>query len=196
MSQLGVQNPPPILNFPTDLVLVYDSVAQQFVTVPLGSIIQYTLINTLTASASTSLVDTTSIRTAYNDYMIVFDNLIPATNAVHLEMQVQSGGTFQTTGYLNSAGAVTTYIDITQTATLGNIAGGGLSGRLTIHNVNGTTTVKQVTGTVTYETNTSTAAAATTAGWWNGGNGAVTGLQFLMSSGNITSGTIKIYGLL
>jgi len=32
------------------------------------------------------------------------------------------------------------------------------------------------------------------AGYWNGGNGAVDGFQFDFSSGNITSGVIRVYG--
>jgi hypothetical protein len=40
----------------------------------------------------------------------------------------------------------------------------------------------------------STNIGGNTSGYWNGGNGAVDGFQVLMSSDNITSGTIKIYG--
>jgi len=38
-------------------------------------------------------------------------------------------------------------------------------------------------------------AGAITNGYWNGGNGAITGFQVFFSSGNLASGSIKVYGL-
>jgi hypothetical protein len=61
------------------------------------------LLNTLTASSSASLSDTTSFTSAYSAYLLVMENLIPATNAVSLELQLQAAGVFQTTGYLAQA---------------------------------------------------------------------------------------------
>ena len=57
------------------------------------------LLNTMTASNSAFLSDTTSLTSTYAHYDIVFTNLIPTTNAVTCEILLHSGGTFQTTGY-------------------------------------------------------------------------------------------------
>ena len=195
MAQLGIQNPPATTSLPTDFALVYDSIVGQFIDVPLGSILGSVLLNTLTANNSVSLSDTASIRTAYNDYMIVFENIVPATNNVHFELLVQSGGIFQVTGYLNNAGGITTYLDLNQGATLSNTAGIGFSGRVRIYNVNSITANKLVTIEATFN-NGGAANAVAGGGWWNGGVTPVTGFQFVMSAGNISTGTIKIYGLL
>ena len=151
------------------------------------------LLNTVPASSSATLSDTTSFTSAYNDYRIVLENIVPATNAVSLEMRVHSGGTFQATTYLNGAGGATTFIDLSQ-GTIGNNAGIGLSGEIAIYNVNTTNTNKLVRGGVTYYTGAAVS-AVNPSGFWNGGQGKIDGLQFLMSAGNIATGNIKIYGI-
>src|SRR5690348_10699019 len=62
----------------------------------------WTLLNTLTASASASLSDTTSLTSTYSEYEIVFANLIPATNNDTCSFLVHSGGAFKSTGYLTT----------------------------------------------------------------------------------------------
>src|SRR5262249_27332127 len=62
------------------------------------------LLNTLTASASATLDDTTSIVASYNQYMIELNHVIPATDASGLWMRVQSGGTFKTSLYATTMG--------------------------------------------------------------------------------------------
>jgi hypothetical protein len=192
VSQLGQQNPPQPSALATDFVLVWDSVAQTFVQSSLSSLTGRILLNTLTPSAVASISDTTSLTTAFNDYEVVFENIIPVTNNVHLEVLVQSSAAFQNTNYLNSAGGITAYYDVTQAANVGNTI--GLSGRMRIYNVNQTSTTKVITSEVGFN-NAGAAGVTQGSGWWNGGNTSLTGLQFLFSSGNIASGTIKIYGL-
>ena len=160
------------------------------------------LLNTLTAAASATLGDTTSLTATFRDYEIVFDNLVPGTTTVTLELQMHSGGTFQATSYLSStfgtngtatilANAATTFIPLTHTTvTTGN---GGLSGTIKIYGpVTGATAAKNVTG----NTISSNAAVLATvvAGYWNN-TAAIDGFQILFSAGNIASGTVKIYGL-
>jgi hypothetical protein len=154
------------------------------------------LLNVLTGSASASLVDTTNITSSYNDYMITFDNVIPATDSVGLYCQVRSGGSFKSTSYLNQAGGVTTAIDLTSgSATVSNNSSGGVTGTMYLRHVNATTNFKFCDGR-TYGLLASTGIGANNpAGYWNGGTGAVDGIQFLFSSGNIATGVIKIYGL-
>jgi hypothetical protein len=136
------------------------------------------LLNTLTASSSASLADTTSLTSTYYNYEIVFENVLPATNS--------QGGTV-------SASAITTEVRCTSSAGNAN-TGPGLSGDLRISNPSGTTARKSWWGTLSYNTTASAAATNLVSGYWDGGNGAITGFEFTFSSGNIASGTIKVYG--
>lgn len=165
------------------------------------------LLNTLTASSSAQLDDTTSLTSAFNEYEIVFENVIPATNAVALQALYQVSGTFQTTSYvalcnnLNTSGAgsssETTQIPVTRSSgdLSSTVSNGGYNGTARIYNPAGTSTPKVWHGSGgAYQTTTSNAGTFITTGFYNATT-AVTGLRFKMSSGNIASGTIKIYGL-
>jgi hypothetical protein len=160
---------------------------------------QWTLLNTLTASNSATLSDTTHFTSTYNDYEIEFINVVPATSTVNGEIQVQSASSFQTTGYLTqsvaTAGGSQTFAQNTTFIQAGAAqanAAPGFSGKCFFSSPSSTTTQKQWTCLLGGQ-NTSQAVSLTTTGYWNA-NGAITGFQFLFSSGNITSGTIKIYG--
>jgi hypothetical protein len=174
------------------------------------------LLNTLTASGSASLSDTTSLTATYSEYEIVFENIIPASNGVVFEMTVQSGGSWESSSYSytwqkNNAGgsgangtgsAAFASIGGTWSNALANVGYGsgtaaGLSGSLRVSNPSSTSAPKNFIGmgfSFTDATNSNNLAAATGAAQWYGGNGAITGVSFQMSTGNITSGTIKIYG--
>ena len=199
VANLSKQNPPPAAGLTTGYVTVWDSQANAFYNVPLSALAAPVLLNTLVANNSATLQDFTSFGLGYNEYSIIFENIVPATNAVSFEMQVQSGGTLQTTGYINSAGALTNCIDLLQAATLGNTGTPplpGFSGSVTMFGKPGATSIKQVRGFGSYANNTGGVSGANCAGWWNTA-AALAGMQFLMSSGtNISSGTIKIYGSL
>jgi hypothetical protein len=160
------------------------------------------LLNTLTASSSPALSDTRSLTSTYNEYEIVFENVLPVTNNTTLEIQVHSGGSFQTTGYLatnfnvgGSGGAnnKTTFINPSSPSLVQN-SGGGYSGRITVYAPSGTTAPKTWTG-IGGHYNGSVFNVITVGGAWQS-NGAVDGFQAVFSSGNIASGKIKIYGML
>lgn len=162
-----------------------------------------TLLNTLTASGSANLQDTTSLTGSYSEYDIVLENLVPATTTTTCEIQVQSGGSFQTTTYVgggvlaSSSGAIsnglaTTYIPCSYTDV--TAAAPGVSGTFHVSNVAQTSSPKTFVGTGASPATTNNYQVGTFFGYWNGGNGAITGIQVLFSAGNITSGVIKIYG--
>lgn len=163
------------------------------------------LINTLTASSSATLSDTTSLTSAYNEYDIVFENVIPATANVNGQLLVHTSGSFPSTNYLSdvmlhqgttvSAGGTTTFIQFTAASANISNAGPGVSGTFTIFNPSQSSTPKMIVGQVGYYSG-STVFGMTQSGFWNGGNGAIDGFQLSFSSGNIASGTIKIYGRL
>lgn len=159
------------------------------------------LLATVTASSSTSLADTTHITSAYADYDVVFENILPATNNVSCELQMYIGGTLQTSSYVANyllgtgstaaAAAQTSYVPCSEASSAQN-SGNGINGSFTIYGANGSSN-KTVGGTVFHFQGTNMAVLLS-AGYYSGGTGAVTGVQVTMSSGNIASGSIKIYG--
>lgn len=170
-------------------------------TPPSGSVVA---LETLTASNSASL-STAASWSGYSSIEFVFSNIVPATNTTSFNMLVHSGGSYQATTYLNSTvnfpGTATGVVGTPTTAIA--LSGGtgvintipGYSGIVRIVNPASTTTPKFVTGTATYFATGSVASPTIIGGFWNGGNGAVDGAQFSQSSGNLTSGTIRVYGI-
>jgi hypothetical protein len=173
-----------------------------------------TYLCTITASNSASLNNasptsgTCPINSTYTSYRLVFQNLVPATNEKIVELQVHSGGAYKATGYLTNenimingalagASTITTYIPLSfptdaNADAISNTAP-GLSGEVFITNpsvsglimFNGSGAYLDGAGVVTTET---------MSGYWNTA-AAVDGFQVLMDSGNITSGSILVYGI-
>jgi hypothetical protein len=140
----------------------------------------------------------TGFSSAYDNYMLVFENLCPSSSsAVAAELLQYDGGAFQTTTYVNAAGSATTYVDLLAggTAASGDGAGYGISGVVYVHDVNATGgVVKSWEGQMTHSKNTPSIAVNTVAGLRNTNN-TIGGFQFQFSSGNVASGQIKVYGL-
>jgi len=159
------------------------------------------LLTTLTASNSASLAPATNLLTStYNIYQLVFDRVLPATISAYLTMKAYAGG-YVSSGY---AGGCTRFISpsslntlisetaIELTAQYPVNTGNGLSGSCYIINPAG--------GYTTFDYGfvcTTTAGASGISRGMSTYNSAtaVTGFQVVASSGNITSGTIKVYGI-
>lgn len=159
------------------------------------------LLNTLTANNSPTLFDLTSFLSGFIGYELVFENLIPATTNVSSQIQVHSGGIFQTTGYLANemhfigsiaTTAFTTLIPPSSSSILNSAPGLGAIFR--VFNPSLTSTPKNWIGTFSYASTVPGNVGGIGTGYWNS-NGAVDGFQFLFSAGNITSGVIRVYGL-
>jgi len=160
------------------------------------------LLNTLTASSSATLSDTISLTSAFSVYEIEFINLIPATTSVTLELQVHSSSAFQSGSYLSStiaangsalaSQAFTNCVGLSQSGAVPNSAP-GVSGSIRVYSPSGTTAAKMWNGLVSYRL-ASGMEPVVVSGMWNS-TGAVDGFQILFSSGNIASGTVKVYGL-
>jgi hypothetical protein len=158
-----------------------------------------------TASSSASLTFTTQVTSLFRAYLFEWENIIPATNNTDLYLQVSTdgGSTYKATSYLSvshTASSDTTDAASAQTTGivlgigLSNSANGGGSGEARlfkpsgggrawvtfhgIHLVNGDTTVRSTSG----------------GGAWNSA-AAVNAVRFLMSSGNIASGKVTMYGM-
>jgi hypothetical protein len=167
---------------------------------------------TLTASSSASLSDTTHITSTYKSYLLVFQNLVPATTERIMEFQVHSGGSFQSSGYnsinilaANSAvgssnSNAAAYIPLTHVTagtnqSISNSAP-GYSGQIILTNPSASA-IMNVNGQFGYFGGGGSGwqVVGSFSGAWSTA-GVVDGFQVQMDSGNITSGSIIIYGIL
>ncbi len=165
-----------------------------------------------TASASTSLDFTTFISSTYDTYKIEVTDLILATSTANLLLEVGTGGgpTYDTgNNYEWVRGAYTTggtgngTIDFASTGicrlftTMSTAAGYGFgTASLTLTSPQSTTVRRTIYGQVYYVTSTGPAAVTGPFGMQYTAIGtALTALRFIASSGNITSGVIRIYGV-
>jgi hypothetical protein len=168
---------------------------------PSGS---YVLLETLTASNSASLTSSVSW-SGYTAIEIVMSNLVPATNNVTGQIQVVANSSTQTTLYAGQT--VTTNGTAIQAASWSSAiidsfsslianTGPGVSGTVRLHNV-GNAVQHHITLLSTTSNTSSAAGVAWGGGVWpsSGTNFALTGAVISMSSGNITSGFVKIYGI-
>jgi hypothetical protein len=162
------------------------------------------LLNTLTASSSATLSDTTSFTSSFNEYEIVLENIVPATNASSCEIQLHQGGAFLAASYVQSqvtSGASTvsaigptTFIGCSGASQASSTVNLGISGRFTIFNPAGTTLYKNVIGNYGHLGSGGGYNLGSVGAVNNTATTAVTGFQLLFSSGNIASGVVKIYG--
>ena len=181
--------------------------APSWVTASAGAL---TFITSVTASNSAT-VDIENAMTAYNVYVIEAVNIVNATDDTYLKIQLKIGGSYITTStYLSAAannlasgGAVA--VDNAATVTtfikfvphMSNSASRTASGSIKILSPSSTTIQKQIS--FNYAWLDSSAYTDTIGNGYgsgvNSGTGAVTGVRIFSSSGNITSGTFRLYGI-
>ena len=172
------------------------------------------LLSTQTASASANISFTTGIDSTYDEYVFKFISMHPATDSQHLQVNFRDGSSaFDATktttafyAYHDEAGSSTdltylTGLDLAQSTayqsicgTVGNQNDESFSGTMHLFDPSNTTFVKHfmVRGNTYSQDNLS--ADMYFAGYCNV-TAAIDGVDFKFSSGNIDSGTIKMYGL-
>jgi hypothetical protein len=163
------------------------------------------LLNTLTASNSSALQDTTSITATYTHYKLVFMNIVRATAAANCEIQVYASS-YQTSGYLagaykynaSSTGSrnnATTYIpcDVNDSTSSDQATGliGGISGEIYFDAP--AAGYAKWRGLISSYSTSPAEEGALIFGFWNSAS-AFTGYQVIFSSGNIVSGTVELSG--
>lgn len=172
------------------------------------------LLNTLSPSAVASTTDTTSLTSTYRDYMIMLENVCPATNTTVLQLTIAtSGANFVSGGYVSinnvnmsavlSQDSSTTVIllsGIRATTAVATSTTAGVSGMFTLRNPASATLLKQFIGQLSYQASngalgTSSWAMTDISGLFSSTTSPITGLAFGFSSGNIQTGTIKIWGM-
>lgn len=164
------------------------------------------LLATVSASASASVEFANNFSATYNDYLILYDNVVHATTNTIMEALVGYGGTptYSSSGYtaqqLNASSTTvgatagpTTYIGVSNN-TFGS-ASLGTAGSIEILGANNTSNFVVFNNRNTYVSYSSSNIAAwlSNVGWSTSGN-AMTSIKFLISSGNITTGNFYLYG--
>ena len=174
-----------------------------------------TLISTQTASNSATISFTSGIDSTYKEYVFKFINVHPATNSTMFGFQVDTGTNTNynqtiTSSLFNAAHAEAdtetifgyqTTLDQSQGTAFQKLANNtgnendeSLSGTLTIFDPSNTTFVKHFIGRMNEVHNENYSFDTYSAGYVNTTT-AITRAQFKFASGNIDSGTIKLYGV-
>ena len=182
-------------------------------TTSLGNLV---FISRSTASSSSSVSITSGINSTYKEYIFIFNNIHPATDNVSF----QFNGTDDTSSHSFDITKTTTaynayHSESDAEATLeyrsaDDVAQGtgyhtlthqvssdndeALGGFLHLFEPSNTTVVKHFVARISNNNEDSHAQDNISAGYFNT-TAAITGLDFKMSSGNIDSGTIDLYGV-
>ena len=174
-----------------------------------------TLLETQTASSSSTISFTSGIDSTYDEYVFKFINVKPATDGKKFSVGFRDGSTnydaTKTTTYFyayhseDDTGAVGLGYeganDLAQSTgfqPLSNATGSdsdeGVSGELRLYAPSSTTYVKHFMARVNSYGNYPINVDSHIAGYCNV-TAAIDGVQFKYDSGNIASGTIKLYGI-
>ena len=184
--------------------------------IPTGAM---TLIKTLTASSSATLsfvdgADSVVLDDTYDKYVFKFINIHAETDNVIFQVNFRDGGTnYDATKTTTAFFAVhneadndakieyRTDFDLAQSTGVQKISievGNGndesISGELTLFDPSSTTFVKHFLTRAQHHSHHDYSQDSYRAGYCNT-TAAIDGIQFSMSSGNIDSGTIKLYGI-
>jgi hypothetical protein len=167
-------------------------------------------LSSCTASASATCDFTSGIDSTYDEYILVGIDIVPATDGAVAWLRVSTDGGssyaagagnyqwLQTSTNNGSTGTAAstgdTEIEISQT--IDTAANKAFNFKLTIYNPAGSSYHKQIMGTSSYEDNgIGDPEHLTFSGYYEGATSAVNALRVLMSSGDIASGTIRLYGV-
>lgn len=171
------------------------------------------VLNTQTASSSSTLDFTSSISSAYDEYLLDIIDLIPSTNTIiDMRFSTDNGSTYESSGtdavnglydvaagytFPGSVGAVAALNSYTRlpfrdsNTTLAT--DGSFCAHLRLVNLRGSKN-KKVFGTITWDDNSNGILSLN----WYGRlrlTTAVNALRLLPRAGNFTSGTVRLYGV-
>jgi hypothetical protein len=173
------------------------------------------LLNTLSPNGVASTSDTTSLTAVYRNYMVTFESVNPTISGATFQMLLATTGTAFVAGtYISVVQCNVSSILITDTSTSAILLSGlrataqvgtaafpdyGVNGTMRFFNPSLNGTKKMFIGETTYmavgSESTSTLALVSFAGANDGFANPVTGLNFAFSTGNIATGTIRVYGI-
>jgi hypothetical protein len=168
-----------------------------------------TLLNTLTASGSTALIDTSSISATYDEYLLEFVSLVGATSGgvIYLRFSSDGGATYDAASHYidasyrwNSGGAAaggetTTQINLSSSADgLSTNTSYGLTGPCRLYQPASTTPFPKIVASMMYLLSGGLFQCIETRGAYTGGS-AINAFQIKSSVGNLASGIVRVYGV-
>jgi hypothetical protein len=163
------------------------------------------LISTLTANNTATTLQFSSLPT-YNNYVLVLDAILPATNSVSITFTFGEAGVSKTSGYhttfLSTSSATTTTTNTNSeansfcanfNAVTNTTSHGGVNGEYTMKNLQSTTQAKSASYVQTFYNGTSVFRHLGSCTYTADTN-AITDLFITSSSGNLASGKAMLYG--
>jgi len=173
-----------------------------------------TLLSTQTASSSSTISFTSGIDSTYDEYVFRFINMQSASTDVAFQVNFRDGSTAydatKTTTFFyaqhqeDASSTALSYLasrDEAQssdaqhlTTNVGRTGSDSASGYLQLFNPSSTTFVKHFMARLSNHDTNGSEVDTFVAGYCNVTT-AIDGVQFTMSSGDITAGTIKLYGI-
>lgn len=164
-----------------------------------------TLLSTVTASNSATVDVETTFSSTYDAYMLVISGVRAASGGNALGALLKIGGSYAASNYLwvvtystdgagpsRGSSASDTKIHFSQ-VNLDTAATGAANYVAYIHNPSSTALTKKIHWSgISYD---GTNMAQVSGSAMNTGTSAMTGIRFLMDSGNITSGTFRLFGI-
>lgn len=171
------------------------------------------LLEQHTASASATLDFTSWYSALYDEYVIEFINVRPATNNVDLKFNLSTNGgvsydtsnlysssiwVWNTSGTAvtgNAVSAPTSGWLVRNNAEISSASTDGVSGTARLFDPASTSSRKRMNGMFGYVTGTGTVMNATQAAYHYASTTAVNAFRAAFTAGNIASGTIRIYGV-
>ena len=165
-------------------------------------------IDTVPASDVATVDFLSSFSATYDVYIVHYCDVVPATDGALLGLRIAQGGTAQSTGQYrqvttsrrtdgDSAGngeTASTEFDINLNGTSSD-SGGHSSGEVTFYNPLNTSTYKTVTwrNALIWSVNDVYVHNIGAGSYWS--TTATSGFQFRFSTGNVASGTFRLYGI-
>jgi hypothetical protein len=168
---------------------------------------KWDLIQAITAANQATVSFTSISNTTYNAYKIILDNVVPVTDNTAFGMQVSVAGVFDagvssyesamiamTSSAVTSSGNTSaSTIDLGAGGSLGTDANEYASFEITVYNpTSGTHKQVNWTGHLFFS---SVYSSLVGGGRFLNSTANIDGIRFLMSSGNISTGTFYLYGL-
>lgn len=187
----------------TDVVTVEQAAAKTGLYVA-GNPVTLPLLQTLTASSSASLNFTGADNTKYRGYLCIVHRILPATNGADLLMRASTdqGSTLRSGaeyggakfGFGSSGGTAASAQGTTALTLAPGISNTGRGAHGTVHVLLGTAAYDfQVLSRIAFTDGATPYIEYLADG--QDSTASINGFGFLMSSGNITSGTITVYGI-
>lgn len=169
------------------------------------------LLETQTASNSTSVDFDSDIDSTYRMFKVEMFNVIPATDGSSFEMRFStdggstydsssiyayhtSGNTSSSSTYTATAASSQAQFQLSSASSMGSSTGENYSGFVVIHNPSNGSLYTNISGRYSQYNASGESAGLFFAGTYKSTT-AVDAFRFLMASGNISSGTFKLYGL-